>query len=136
MVSKSTHTYKTVDSLDIKLDIYTRHADVSSNKYTVNTPVVLFFHGGGIVSHDRRLLPPSVVQSALIRRWPLVSADYRLFPQVTGLEVLDDVKDAYAFVREKLPGILKAGASPMKNVIVSGASAGKPPLVLEYVATS
>jgi acetyl esterase/lipase len=124
MVSKSTHVYKTVGSLHIMLDIYTRDADVSSNRYTSNTPVILFFHGGGIVSHDRRLLPPHFVQLALIRGWPLVSADYRLFPQANGLEVLEDVKDAYDFVREKLPNILNAEAGPMRNVIVAGCSAG------------
>lgn len=125
MVSKSTQVYKTVGSLEIQLDIYTRDADLESNLYKNDTPVVLFFHGGGVVSHDRRLLPPHFVQSALVRGWPLVSADYRLFPQATGLEVLEDVKDAYAFVREKLPGILNAGTGPMKNVVVTGCSSGE-----------
>jgi acetyl esterase/lipase len=133
MVSKSTHVYKTVGSLQILLDIYTREADLSGKRYSVNTPVVLFFHGGGIVSHDRRLLPPHIPQSCLLRGWPLVSADYRLFPQANGLEVLEDVTDAYAFVREKLPGIFNIARGPMKNVIVAGSSAGMLLFILQKV---
>jgi acetyl esterase/lipase len=125
MVSKSTHVYKTVGSLEIQLDIYTRDADLASKRYKNDTPVVLFFHGGGLVAHDRRLLPPHFVQSALGRGWPLISADHRLAPQANGLDILDDMKDAYKFVLEKLPGILNAGTGPMKNVIVTGCSAGK-----------
>ena len=124
MASKTSYVYKTVDSLSILLDIYTRETDLSSKGYNVDTPVVLFFHGGGMVSHDRRLLPPHIPQSCLLRGWPLVSADYRLFPQAHGLEILEDVMDSYAFVREKLPGILNIGRGPMKNVIVAGSSAG------------
>lgn len=131
MASKSTHIYKTIDSREIQLDIYTREADLANNRYKKDTPVVLFFHGGGLVSHDRRLLTPHFVQSALIRGWPLVSADYRLFPQATGREVLSDVKDAYAFIREKLPGILNIDSGPMKNVIVTGASAGRSRIYLK-----
>lgn len=124
MASKSTYVYKTAATLEILLDVYTRKADLSSHHLGTNTPVVLFFHGGGVVSHDRRLLYPHIVQSCLKRGWPLVSADYRLFPQADGLDVLEDLKDAYAFVREKLPGVLNIGAGPMTNVIVSGQSAG------------
>jgi hypothetical protein len=40
------------------------------------------------------------------------------------LEVLEDVKDAHAFVREKLPRVLNIETAPMKNVIVAGSSAG------------
>ena len=125
MVSKSTFVYKTVDSLEIQLDIYTRDADLASKRYKIDTPVILYFHGGGLVAHDRRLLPPHFVQSALGRGWPLISADYRLFPQANGLDILEDIMDAHKFILEKLPGVLNAGTGPMKNVIVTGGSAGK-----------
>ncbi|KAE9362882.1 hypothetical protein N431DRAFT_490327 [Stipitochalara longipes BDJ] len=124
MVSKSTHVYKTVGSLEILIDVYLTDADVSSNRYTVSTPVVLYFHGGGLVAHDRRQLAPHIVQLCLMRGWPLVSPDYRLFPQASGLEMLEDIKDAYSFVLEKLPSILGSGTGLMKNVIVAGSSAG------------
>ena len=124
MASKSTHVYKTVGNLEILVDVYTRKTDSSSNRYTINTPVLLFFHGGGAVSHDRRLLHPHIVQASLQRGWPLVSADYRLLPQASGLDLVEDLKDAYAFVREELPSILNISAGPMSNVIVTGQSAG------------
>ncbi|KAK0111905.1 hypothetical protein ONS96_001172 [Cadophora gregata f. sp. sojae] len=127
MATKTTHTFKTVGSVDIKVDVYTRSSDAGSVKYTPSSPVVLFIHGGGFVAFDRSHLGPSIVQSALKRGWPLVSTDYRKLPQISGKEMLEDIQDAYSFVREDLPGIL-AGTEeklpPFENVIVVGQSAG------------
>ncbi|KAH6715813.1 Alpha/Beta hydrolase protein [Leptodontidium sp. MPI-SDFR-AT-0119] len=128
MATKTTHTFKTVDSIDLKVDIYTRTSDIDNSvKYNTKSPVILFIHGGGFVAFDREHLGPSIIQSALKRSWPLVSTDYRKLPQVRGKELLEDVKDAYSFVREDLPGIL-AGTEdklpPFENIIVVGQSAG------------
>jgi len=86
--TKRSVVYKTVDNLEIKADIYT-HAPGGID---VNTPVVLFFHGGGVTAWNRLGIPAHVVQSCLKRRWVLVSADYRLLPQATGKEVVEDAK--------------------------------------------
>ncbi|KAG4442432.1 hypothetical protein IFR05_002089 [Cadophora sp. M221] len=128
MATKTTRTFKTVDSIDLRVDIYTRTSDIDNKvKYTAKSPVLLFIHGGGFVAFDREHLGPSIIQSALKRGWPLVSTDYRKLPQVRGKELLEDVKDAYSFVREDLPGIL-AGTEdklpPFENIIVVGQSAG------------
>lgn len=127
MASKTTHTFKTVDSLDQKVDIYTRTSD-ARRVYTPTSPVILFIHGGGFVAFDRSHLGPSIIQSALKRGWPLVSTDYRKLPRANGKDLLEDIQDAYSFVREDLPAILTATEEklpPFENIIVVGQSAGK-----------
>ncbi|KUJ10806.1 alpha/beta-hydrolase [Mollisia scopiformis] len=128
MAAKSTHVFKTIGTLSLHLDIYTRTLPPANDVFTPETPVILFFHGGGVVSHDRRLLLPHIVQSSLLRGWPLVSADYRLLPQTKGIDILEDIKDAYTFVRTKLFSILHGSSDSnenvIKNVIVAGCSAG------------
>jgi acetyl esterase/lipase len=122
MATKQTHTFKTVGPLPLKVDIYTRS---SSSTYDPKRPIVFFLHGGGFVAFDRASLPPHIVQSCLTRNWPLVSADYRKLPQINGKEVLQDVKDAYQFVVEKIPGLLSGGKEERcEKVIVVGQSAG------------
>ena len=79
------------------------------------------------------MLSLRIPQSCLLRGWPLVSADYRLFPQANGLEVLEDVMGAYDFAREKLPGIFNIGRGPINSVIVAGSSAGVPPFIMRKV---
>jgi acetyl esterase/lipase len=131
MASRSTHVFKTVDKLELKVDIYTRSSDPNPTPSDPERPVVLFLHGGGFVAFNRQHVPPHVVQSCLIRGWTLVSADYRLLPQVKGADILEDIKDAYNFVREKLPGILagrEGRTGPIENIIIVGQSAGNPPL--------
>jgi acetyl esterase/lipase len=127
MASKSTYIFKTVDNLDLKLDIYTRESWSSSKVWNADQPVVLFFHGGGYVGYDRQHLPPHIVQSCLIRGWPLVSPDYRKLPQVKGEDILSDAKAAYDYVVENLLGHLTLGKSTlrMKNIVVVGESAGQ-----------
>jgi acetyl esterase/lipase len=121
MATKQTHIFKTVGSLSLKVDIFTR----SSPTYDPKQPIVLFLHGGGFVVFDRASLPPHIVQSCLSRNWPLISADYRKLPQTNGKEVLQDVKDAYQVVVEKVPELFGGGKEERcEKVIVLGQSAG------------
>lgn len=129
MVSIATYVFKTADNLDLKLDIYTRESWSQDKAWNEDQPVALYFHGGGFVGYDRAHVPQHIVQSSLLRGWPLVSADYRKLPQVNGEAILSDVKAAYDFVVEKLLGILTQGrsTSSLKNIIALGGSAGQCP---------
>lgn len=127
-VTVSTHVFKTIDNLDLKVDVFLRTS--ITGIFDRKNPVVLFIHGGGFVGFNREHVPPHVVQSCLLRGWPLISADYRLLPQVKGADILEDVKDAYQFVRGKMPAILAGRESvredegPIENIIIVGQSAG------------
>jgi len=126
MVTRSTHVFKTVDQLNLELDLYTLEVDQAAYlRRDPNGVIFLWFHGGGFVGFNRRLLPAHVVQSCLRRGWSLVSADYRLLPQVTGYEVVKDARDAYYFVRDKLVGIVTGRSDAQPFVIMGGGSGGK-----------
>jgi hypothetical protein len=140
MVARSTHIYQTVGALDIELDVYTKFADQAQEFLTPNLTIFLFLHGGGLVGFNRRLLPAHVVQSCLKRGWPLVSADYRLLPQVDDRDVVDDVQDAYEFVREKRAKAITGEEGKIVNVILGGASGGEKKLMhntpIMYILTN
>ena len=53
-----------------------------------------------------------------------ISADYRLAPQVTVKDILKDVKDCIAFIRNELPEHVAEGTVDVKRLAVSGSSAG------------
>ncbi|PQE22844.1 Endomembrane 70 protein [Rutstroemia sp. NJR-2017a BBW] len=117
MVSKTTHVFKNVDNLDLKVDAYLPTA--SEKPWST---AVLYLHGGGLVAFDREFLPTHVVQSCMIRGWPLFSADYRLMPQASGRDMLEDVVAAYDFVRTEL--LTKPGFEENIKIVLMGASAG------------
>lgn len=77
------------------------------------------------------MLAPHLVQSCIVRGWILVSADYRLLPQVQGEGLLQDVKAAYDFVRQKLMSRIGMRGTP--RVVVAGASAGEIILLKRHI---
>ncbi|PVH69186.1 alpha/beta-hydrolase [Cadophora sp. DSE1049] len=126
-----TKPYKTLpNGTHILADIYTTcDFDLGPRD---NNPIVLFFHAGGLTAFNRKFLYPSLVQAILKREWTLVSVDYRLLPQASPEDLWDDVKDAYRFVVDDLPGVLdissasrgKEASRKIRRVVVAGASAG------------
>lgn len=126
-VTVTTHPFKRInDDLTLNLEIF-RKTKSLNQPFDPSKPVVLFLHGGGFVGFNREHVPPHVVQMALLRDWLLVSADYRLLPQVKGADIFEDVKDAYRFVREELVELLSEGREKgmVENVVVVGQSAGE-----------
>lgn len=58
------------------------------------------------------------------RNIAVVSADYRFCPQIGVKDVLEDVKDCVAFIRNELAGELNLDAVDTTRLAVSGSSAG------------
>ncbi|MGG6495956.1 UNVERIFIED_CONTAM: alpha/beta hydrolase, partial [Bacteroidetes bacterium 56_B9] len=53
-----------------------------------------------------------------------ISADYRLAPQASIREIMQDVQDCIAFIRTQLPSILGKDKADVSRLAVSGSSAG------------
>ena len=117
MSSPQTFTFKTVGSLPIDLDLYLP----SSAK---NVPILLWFHGGGLLQGTRKALAPHHVRGVNKHNYALVSADYRLCPQVTVGEVVDDVKDCLHYIKYELPSKVGEGVLDTSRIAISGSSAG------------
>ncbi|KAK3312075.1 Alpha/Beta hydrolase protein [Apodospora peruviana] len=109
---KSTQQFA-IHEIPLECDIY------DTSDYPADSPVFLFFHSGGLAGGARSVVPPWLVQVCYKRKWPLVSASYRLLPQVDGKCLLDDARAAYQFA-----SIFGAGTPSERPVIAGGASAG------------
>ncbi|KAF2486595.1 Alpha/Beta hydrolase protein [Neohortaea acidophila] len=112
-----TLTYKTVDGVEIPLDLY-----LPSTGKSVG--VLLWFHGGGLLQGRRDSCPPHVRKAVEKYGIAVASADYRLAPQVSVADIRDDVLDCIKFIREELPSHVKPHAIDVSRLAVSGASAG------------
>lgn len=54
----------------------------------------------------------------------VASMDYRLIPESSHLEQLEDVADVEAWLREDLPAVLGDSMERERKIVVVGASAG------------
>ncbi|KAK1829804.1 Alpha/Beta hydrolase protein [Podospora conica] len=98
------------------------HVDIyDAPDYPADSPIVLFFHSGGLVGGSRSMIPPWLIQVCHARKWPLLSPSYRLLPQASGHDLLLDAHSAYTF----------ASSYPHpRPIILAGASAGFLPACL------
>jgi len=112
-----TIVYKTVGKLEIPLDIYVPdNAD--------KAPILLWFHGGGLLQGNRNQLAAHMRKGVQKYGYACISADYRFAPQIHVNDILEDVKDCIAFIRNELPSYVEEGALDVSRLAVSGSSAG------------
>jgi acetyl esterase/lipase len=112
--SKKTYTYKTVDKLNIKADVY-RHED------SAKRPVIVWVHGGALIMGSRSGVPMQLRKLAEEQKFVLVSLGYRLAPEAQLPEIIEDLKDGLKWVRGTGPELFDAEPS---RLVVAGASAG------------
>ena len=109
-----TYTYKKVDKLSIKAAVL-RPADDAVR------PVVVWIHGGALIMGSRNGIDGRVRKMTLDAGCVLVSIDYRLAPETKLPAIIEDVEDAFAWVRTKGPALFGADAD---RIAVMGGSAG------------
>jgi acetyl esterase/lipase len=111
---KQTYTFKTVGDLKVQADVY--RADDAKTR-----PVVVWIHGGALISGNRKSVPRNLLDLCRDEGYALVSLDYRLAPEVKLPEIVADVTDAFGWLRG-------AGAKQCHldagRVVVTGGSAG------------
>lgn len=121
--SKSGIVYKVVDGLEITLDIH-----IPENAQAV--PILLWFHGGGLLQGHREKIAPHMLESVSKCNHALISADYRLAPQVGVQDIFEDVQDCVNFIRRSdglashLESAVGAKILDTSRLAVSGSSAG------------
>ena len=112
--SKETFTYKKVGDLEIKADVY-RPAGAGPH------PAIVWIHGGALIFNSRATIPADENDLFLRAGYIVVSIDYRLAPETKLPAILEDVEDAYRWVREKGPGLFQCDP---ERLAVVGQSAG------------
>ncbi|KAF9059394.1 Alpha/Beta hydrolase protein [Rhodocollybia butyracea] len=98
-----TLTYKTVGNIPIELDVYPPIEGTEVMNHSGEIAVVLWFHGGrGLAMGNRTNFFPKWLQTKVNDAGiAFISVDYRLIPSgsVTAHQIVEDVQDAFAFVR-------------------------------------
>jgi acetyl esterase/lipase len=117
--SPETHIYKIVDDLEIKADVY--RANDSPTRRGTKRPAVIWFHGGALISGFRTGFSAGFLDRLLEQDYVVVSVDYRLAPETKLPAIIDDVRDAYTWVRSEGPELF--GVDP-DRIAAAGASAG------------
>ncbi|REJ84030.1 MAG: alpha/beta hydrolase [Planctomycetota bacterium] len=123
---KSTYVYKTVDDLEIKLDAY-----VPDGKSDAARPVAVWIHGGALINGHREGVSGRMRDALLQRGIVLISIDYRLAPETKVSGIHEDVKDAFAWIREEGPAEL--GIDPDRLAVHGGSAGGHLTLVTGYL---
>jgi acetyl esterase/lipase len=109
-----TYVYKRVGPLDIHADVY-RFTDETMR------PAVVWIHGGALIVGNRAGISDPVRQMATDNGYVLVSIDYRLAPETKLPEIIQDVEDAFRWLRTDGPNLF--GVDPNRIAVV-GSSAG------------
>lgn len=112
---KKTYTYKIVGDLEIQADVY--RADDRAIR-----PVLVWIHGGALVNGSREDVPRHLRDLAREEGYALISIDYRLAPQVKLPAIIEDVQDAFRWIRKEGPGRLRV--NPDKLVVAGGSAGG------------
>lgn len=112
--ARKTYTYKTVGKLPIKADVYRLPGDDVR-------PVIVWIHGGGLITGERG--GPAIEQRKryLDAGYVIVSIDYRLAPETKLAGIIEDVRDAFKWVRARGPELYRIDP---KRVAAVGHSAG------------
>jgi len=111
---KRTYTYKSAGDCQIQADVYREPGDAAR-------PVIFSIHGGALIMGNRRGINAAQLEKYIGAGYTVVSIDYRLAPETKLPAIIEDVQDAYSWVREKGPELFHADPN---RIAVVGHSAG------------
>lgn len=115
-------TYKTLDSLQLQLDIYKRKG------LGRNAPVLVFIHGGAWVKGKRQDYLPYLIDFAE-KGYITVTVSYRLSSVSPFPAAVEDVKCAIRWIRNHAR---KYGMDPARIGVVGGSAGGHLAMMLGY----
>jgi len=114
MISVRTFTYKVVGNCKIKADVYAASDDAVK-------PLILWIHGGALMFGRREDIRPEQIDLYRKAGYAIASIDYRLAPQTKLKAIIEDIQDAYKWMREEGPHLFNIDTDRMAVV---GHSAG------------
>jgi len=111
---RKTYTYKTIGDCALKADVFNASPGESR-------PLAVWIHGGALIMGDRRAIDRKLADALVKAGYVVVSIDYRLAPESKLPVILDDMRDAFAWVRRQAP---KTWGARTDRIAVLGGSAG------------
>ena len=113
-VVTKTYTYKRVGDLEIKADV------IRANDDRIR-PVVVWIHGGALIMGGREGVSQRVRKMFLDAGYAIVSLDYRLAPESGLPRIIEDIEDAFKWLRREGPELFHIDTD---KIAVMGGSAG------------
>jgi len=89
--TRQTFTYKTA-GCEIRADIY-------GGSEGGPKPALMWIHGGALIFGNPKGIPPPFLAGLLEQAYPIVSIDNRLAPETKLPAIIDDVRDAWNWMR-------------------------------------
>ncbi len=114
-VQSNTHVYKKVGDLEIRADVHRAAGDATR-------PVAVWIHGGALINGGRQSVPAKLNELLIENEFTVVSIDYRLAPETKLRAVIEDVEDAFAWIRRDGPS--RFGADPSRIAVLGGSAGG------------
>jgi acetyl esterase/lipase len=109
-----TFTYEKVGDLEIKVDVH--RADDQEIR-----PVLVWIHGGALINGGRQSVRDPIRKIFLDAGYAIVSIDYRLAPESKLPEIIEDLEDAFKWLRKDGARLFNVDTS---KIAVAGGSAG------------
>lgn len=117
-IDTQTYTYKTAGDCAVRADVM-RLGGCGEGL----APVIVWIHGGALMMGSRvGAAQGRMAQMLLGAGYALVSIDYRLAPETKLPEIIDDLRDALAWVRREARGLF--GGDPDRLAVVGGSAGG------------
>lgn len=113
-LARQTVVYKQAGALGIKADVFAFRDEKVR-------PVVVWLHGGALINGHREGLSTPVRNFAATNGYVLVSFDYRLAPETKLPLIIEDVEDAFKWLRREGPARFHIDPN---RIAVTGGSAG------------
>lgn len=111
---KNTYTYKIVDNHEIRANVYRYPSEEIR-------PAIIWIHGGALIFGTRNWLSSDQLEKYLKSGHTVVSIDYRLSPESKLPAIIEDLEDAYAWVRAEGADMFKIDPD---RIAIVGHSAG------------
>jgi acetyl esterase/lipase len=112
--TKQTYTYKIAANCTIQADVYRPEGDAIC-------PAILWLHGGALIFGNRETLNPDQMTTYLRAGCVVAAVDYRLAPETKLPTIIEDIQDAYRWLRESGPNLFQIDPD---RIAVIGHSAG------------
>jgi acetyl esterase/lipase len=123
---RRTYTYKTTGDLRLRADVYRTPDDIVR-------PALLWLHGGALIMGNRQGLDPVQADKYLHEGYAVIAIDYRLAPQAKLPQIIEDLEDAYRWVRADGPKLFRI--DPNRIAVVGPSAGGYLALMAGFVLT-
>ncbi len=110
-----TYVYKKVGDLEIRADIHRPAGDAVR-------PVAVWIHGGALINGGREAVPARLKELLIGAGFAVVSIDYRLAPETRLPEIIEDVEDAFRWIRCDGPDLF--AVDPNRLAVLGGSAGG------------